>query len=482
MQLHPGAAAALRRLGGNELDVARMMAVGELASPQHYMNVWLFNLRVTGTGLSYRPKLKEFVFRKPENYLTEDFLARCSGLPIIFLHPPKDILDSDEFSQRIVGTAMLPYIRGDEVWCIAKIYDAECIELMNSKQMSTSPAVAGLFGVKLKTEDGKTIFVENDPKLLDHLAICEKGVWDKDEEASGVEVAAIGDDAVAEEEKKEEKAAADAAQVRIDEVLDKLLKGVDSLRSDMASCNSRMDAWEEEEKKRDDKRKDASEEKKEEKGEEKEETKARELAADKRKDASEEEKKKEEKEEKRDDKRKDSEKEERMDSRADSIPAALQKQLDAQADMIRNLTASIGAASKVSDADYSAVIKAQARADDAFVAHGNRAPRPLPGETVMAYRRRVADDLKKYSERWNKDLKSTPDELFEQIEKDIYADAFERARRPNDIPVGKIREVVKNTPSGHVVTEFYANNDTHFVRSLMRPARRVGSISMPGHQ
>ena len=38
--LHPGCRIALERLAMNELDVARAIADGRLASPQRYENVW----------------------------------------------------------------------------------------------------------------------------------------------------------------------------------------------------------------------------------------------------------------------------------------------------------------------------------------------------------------------------------------------------------------------------------------------------------
>src|SRR5579864_4893543 len=171
MILHPGAAAALRRLDLDELGIAREMSVGELASPQTYHNVTLYNLRITGTGASHRPALDEFVYRNPDNYLTQHFLDRCNGLPVIVKHPKKSLLTSEEFVDRIAGTMFLPYIKDDEVWGIAKIYDNEAIEWMKDEQLSTSPAVLlGSDSQKMTLEDGTKLIVEGKPTLLDHLA------------------------------------------------------------------------------------------------------------------------------------------------------------------------------------------------------------------------------------------------------------------------------------------------------------------------
>jgi hypothetical protein len=37
-------------------------------------------------------------------------------------------------------------------------------------------------------EDGSSLLVEGNPSFVDHLAICEKGVWDKGGDASGIRI------------------------------------------------------------------------------------------------------------------------------------------------------------------------------------------------------------------------------------------------------------------------------------------------------
>jgi len=195
LPLHPGAQVALDRLTMNELGVARAMAAGRLTSPQKYENVWLFNLRVTGTGAAYRHGRREYVWRPPEIYMNDEFLARVAGLQVIFEHPEKAQLDSKEFNSRTIGALFLPYLRTDlqEVWAIAKIYDAPTAKLMSKIQISTSPGVvfrgkAAMQGnERLELASGEHILIEGDPTLWDHLAVCEAGVWDKDGGPVGVE-------------------------------------------------------------------------------------------------------------------------------------------------------------------------------------------------------------------------------------------------------------------------------------------------------
>ena len=189
--LHPGCRIALAKINMDELGIARAIRDGELTSPQYYANVWLFALRITGTGVAYRTKWKEYVWRDPSMYLNDEFLARCNGLAVIFEHPKKRAtLDSKEFSDRAVGSVLLPYIKGDEVWGIAKIYDEPTAQLMCDEQLSTSPAVVWRDpdeNNKLEMEDGSKLLIEGKPSLLDHLAICALGVWDKGGDPSGVE-------------------------------------------------------------------------------------------------------------------------------------------------------------------------------------------------------------------------------------------------------------------------------------------------------
>lgn len=208
--LHPGCRIALDRLNMDELGVARAMAAGSLTSPQRYKNVTLWSMRITGTGVAVRRAVKdaktgkvirgeEFPFRDPANYLNEDFLARCNGLPVTWYHPAKSLLNSKEFEERIIGTIMLPFIKGDEVWGVAKVYDDEANAALSDGQigedgkrhpLSTSPGVVlsdpNSPSYKMTTEDGSVLLMEGNPSLVDHVAVCAQGVWDKGGDPAGV--------------------------------------------------------------------------------------------------------------------------------------------------------------------------------------------------------------------------------------------------------------------------------------------------------
>jgi 8-oxo-dGTP pyrophosphatase MutT (NUDIX family) len=200
--LHPGVPIALRRFDMHELDIAKAIVSCELVSPQRYENLLLVAIRVTGTGVAYRGSHDEFPWRDSALYLTDEFLARCNGLPVILEHPKKNVLNTKEFKDRIVGTVFLPYIQGDEVWSIAKIWDEEVSSMLEVEKMSTSPGIV-CGGTKFKMRDGTNLLIEDMPSLVDHLALLYadpdpngdgsgggptgEGVWDKAAGMAGVE-------------------------------------------------------------------------------------------------------------------------------------------------------------------------------------------------------------------------------------------------------------------------------------------------------
>lgn len=230
--MHPGAAVSLAKFGMTELDLARAIRDGELTSPQRIGNVWLFAMRLTGTGVAYRHKLKEYAFRAPEIYLTEEALPRWNGVPVIWEHPPTNALTSKEFAERVIGAVCLPYILGAEVWGITRINDAEAAELMMSEQLSTSPAVVWgdpTANERVQMTKDKAILFEGEPTLIDHLAVCEVGVWDKDGPPIGIQSeASTGEAEMAKEEAK--------ADSRLDSAISKLR----SIRVDVACLTTRF--------------------------------------------------------------------------------------------------------------------------------------------------------------------------------------------------------------------------------------------------
>ena len=511
--LHPGCRVALDKLFWNELDIARAMSIGELTSPQRYINMTMWAMRITGTGRSFRKNQKrkgddgktvtydEHVYRPPENYLTKDFLDRCNGLPVIWEHPKKATLTSKEFANRIVGTTLLPYIEGDEVWGIVKIYDDEANEGLDNKQLSTSPTVVFTeisVNTSLALPDKSMLLIEGVPGLLDHLAICERGVWDKGGEPSGVSndhITARGVSDVAEEKvKKEEKKEEDSAKkdeagtdgsgkAVLDAVMDAMTKMADAMRQDNAAMcqkmDAKIDAIADSVKKMDSKKADESkEEKKEEKSDAK---KADENKEEKKEEKSDSKKKDEDMAEETaaDKKRKDSEKEEKKEDavKSDSVPRSeFDKLMATVADLTKRQPRQLTAADRDAFAD------AQSKADAVLITHGERAEPPMVNEDIVAYNIRLARKMQPHSKTWKGvDLALiAADSLAFNIAMDgIRADALQAGINPVDMKPFEHRKIVEQSPGGHTITRFVGNGT--IFKQLSRPVRHVGYIGTRDH-
>lgn len=472
--LHPNLRQTLEKMNADELGIAEMMSRGETTSPQKYGKMWLFDVRVTGTGLSYRSGIDEFVWRDSSLYLNERFIKRCYGLPVIFEHPKQATLDTKEYVERNIGSIFLPYIKGDEVWAIARIYDDFAAQIMKENQLSTSPAVV-LYGDDPRFINGdNSILIEGKPRILDHLAICFVGVWDKGEKPTGVVSSTAEDNVMADADekaaaleaarkadqlkkdadeadfKKDQQAKADAkakADAEAGETLDKTLKCMDAM-------SQRLDAFEASEKERETRKADKRARKDAQKTAQADAEKAK--ADQAKKDAEEAEKGKEEKE-----------KADAAKAKADAESDVRKRIADVEARLPKQMT----------DADYAAMADAQVKADRVSLMHGKRAPRPLDGENLMAYRRRLAADLKEHSPAWKGiDLRVIADDVaFSNIENTIYADAEVAGLHPVAASEDFLREITEEDVTGRRISKF-VGRPSAWMNQFAAPKRKLVGI------
>jgi colicin import membrane protein len=166
----------------NELQVAERIADGTLPSPQQFGASWYWAIRISGTGAAWRESENEFVWREPMIWLTPEMCRRATGLPILIDHPASGTLNSQEFAARCVGVTTYAYVRGDELWAIARILDAGANAILAAgAYKDTSPAVTFAPGTGARIEiDGKALLIEPEPMLIDHICACAKGVWTRD--------------------------------------------------------------------------------------------------------------------------------------------------------------------------------------------------------------------------------------------------------------------------------------------------------------
>ncbi|MEG7483337.1 NUDIX hydrolase [Citrobacter freundii] len=412
--LHQPFAEMLAQQALNETEVAALIADGTLSSPQFFINMWMFAIRVTGTGVTWRSADQQMAFRNPDDYLTPEFLQRVAGVPLIWLHPEKNKLDSDEFAKRVIGTLTNSWVADNgEVWAIARVYDAEAAEIMATRQLSTSPTVTfSEMQDSIIKIDGQPLLVEGSPVLLDHVAICEQGVWDKLLAPTGVKSDSIPNEA---EKMDEEKIVA-----LINKAIDARMAKADSEAADL---KAKADAEEA-----------AKKEKADAEAKEAEEAKAK---------ADAEEKAAKEKADAEAKEKADAEEAERMaKEKADS---ELRQQI---ADLRSRIP------TELSDEERNEVADAQVKADSVFSCFGKRAPVPLSGEKPLSYRRRLMIQLQEHSPDFKSvDLSSIADSaLLNVAEKQIYADAQKSASL--SVGPGMLREIKRADATGRQISTF----------------------------
>ena len=404
-----------------ELDVARSIRDGALASPFKFHNMWLVNLRITGTGLAYRSSLGEHVWRNPDIYLNEEFLARCNGLSLIVNHPNKLILDDNEFKGRNVGSVMLPYIKNDEVWAVCRSYSDDIVEEIRKGEVSTSPSVLfdeGSGNILINPEGtDEAVLIEGKPFLIDHIALVTKehgtnGVWDKKSVPEGIDISNKGELDMTPEELKAALSGvlADAMQPLVTRInafearADAAEKKADEEAKAKADCDAKAKADSEEKARADADEKDKKDKEEKAKADEAAKVKADADEADR--------KAKEEREE---------------EERAQEVAKA--------------------------DEDKS---EAQAKADSAYSACGKRARAPMSGESVQAYRKRMIKGMQAYSDAYkavNIDA-ITDDALLSIAERQVYADAAAFINSGADAPVGSLRPIKGRDSAGRETTRF----------------------------
>ena len=268
----------------------------------------------------------------------------------------------------------------------------------------------------------------------------------------------------------------EASEDRKDSDPNEMLK---SIADAIGGLTKRMDAMERDDAaRRDSARKDGEDE---EKGEPKE------VAADKgRKDTSEPEETANEKDQERKDAaRRDSEEEEERKADKARKDAAEEEHRKEVADSLRTVAQRIADVEKAlprqrPEMDRVALVDAQAKADKVFHAYGDSAPRPLDGEDLGGYRRRMVGVLKDRTTKWkgvNPGLLVDP-AAFGAIEAEVYADALGMANSSASVKPGSMR-AVERREGGHVFTEYHGD-PTAWMNPIAGPRHAVTSGLEPG--
>ncbi|ELY4543946.1 DUF2213 domain-containing protein [Cronobacter sakazakii] len=432
-----------------ELEVAERIRDGTVPSPVKFSNMWLVNLRITGTGLAYRAGLKEHVWRDPKLYLNEEFLRRCNGLPVIANHPDDAVLTEEDFKSRIVGSVMMPYIREDEIWAVCRIYLKGIVDEITGGEVSTSPSVVfNDASGNVEVQEGDTNFlIEGVPFLLDHIALVTKdhgslGVWDKDRIPSGVEVTNKGEIEMDKEELQTLlQGVVNDALSGINQKIDGVVTRMDSLEQ---RDKARADAEDREKKEAEDKAKDDAEEKRKADEDAEEQRKADEANAEEKRKADEGAEEKRKPDEAEEEKRKADEAEEK-------------------------------------ERNDSSLAEAQAKADSAFSACGKNAPTPFSGENALDYRKRALVAMQKYSpEHKDVNIRAIADSATLAVLEDaIFSAARQSIEKEMANTQGQLHKRVRSDEAGRRITE-YTGDPNVWLNTFKIPGRRLAKINTQG--
>ena len=223
-----------------DLEVAREFEAGTRIEPvmSEDNGYLLIPLRITGTGEKEREyKGQKYNFIRPtKQFQSEDFLKECCGLPVTLGHPKEGTVFADNFDG-VVGTVFYPFLKGDEVWGVCKIYKMDVFLL--EEVQSTSPLVAS---DNYLAKNGDIV---EDFQHINHLALVEEGFWDKKEDG---QITQIGENIMAEEKKEDvmpETAPAPAVEEKKEDAEE---KKEDSEMSEIEQLKARIEELEKTEK------------------------------------------------------------------------------------------------------------------------------------------------------------------------------------------------------------------------------------------
>lgn len=155
----------------------------------------------------------------------------------------------------------------------------------------------------------------------------------------------------------------------------------------------------------------------------------------------------EEDKEERDDARRYDDK--RDDARADSMIRSLKREME-------ELRRSVRRPRIMTDDELNELSEKQGEWDKVAQMHGLRAARPLDGERIASYDRRMAKVFQKHSSKWkDADLSAMPiDAVTRIIAPEIRADAVTAAYRVDPAEGGMQREVRRQDRTGRWISEF----------------------------
>ena len=139
-------------------------------------------MRLSGLGIVEREKEGKVTLydRDKEDFTQDSFMKMYANLPICVLHPEHNgnkVALGFDYKDSIIGNTIHSYVKNNEIWVIAKIYDKEALHAIKNNNFSTSPHF--VTQTTEKTLENGDIVLKETPIYINHLAIVASGFWDK---------------------------------------------------------------------------------------------------------------------------------------------------------------------------------------------------------------------------------------------------------------------------------------------------------------
>jgi hypothetical protein len=89
----------------------------------------------------------------------------------------------------VIGIAVHTFVLDDELWGVMRVLDRDAAAELTDGEYDSSPAVVLSSDENVVLDvDGEKLLVEGRPSLIDHVAICRRGVWTAPGQNPGVEI------------------------------------------------------------------------------------------------------------------------------------------------------------------------------------------------------------------------------------------------------------------------------------------------------
>jgi hypothetical protein len=183
---------------------------------------------------------------------------------------------------------------------------------------------------------------------------------------------------------------------------------------------------------------------------------------------------------------KEKEEKEEEEERGDRADARADAQIRALRSELRDLRRSIRRPRSLTDDEMNDLAERQQEWDRVAQMHGLRASRPMDGERIESYDRRMAKVFQKHSPKWkDSDLAAFPIEAVTKIiAPEIRADSAAAAYRVEPSEGAMLREVRKADRTGRIISEFVGpvNAINGALAPFRMPSARVRRINTQPNQ